>query len=291
MKNVLEITDEIRYNIVKQIMRGDFMTEWKNIAEYDGIYQVSNNGQIRNSKGLVMSQKSSKDGYIRISLRKNGKYKSEYVHILVANAFVEKPCGENLEVNHIDGNKANNNAVNLEWVTKSENAKHAIKTGLRKPSPMMGITGAKNPNSKEILQYSLDGKYLNTWCGIAEASRKIGCSNGSISGCLTGRKRTAKGYIWRYKTSSNTPMTISVPKRIYPSGRTWKQKRKRNMHKIQQLTINGELVKTWKNYIELTEKTGFDNGNIYKCINGKIKTAYGYIWRYEELINPFTSIE
>ena len=54
------------------------------------------------------------------------------------------------------------------------------------------------------------------------------------------------------------------------------------MREIKQLTKDGKLVKIWKNYIELTESTGFDNGNIYKCINGKLKSAYGYIWRYVE---------
>lgn len=268
---------------------------WKDIRGYEGLYMVSNTGRVMSfhctpkatkksgiHNGRIMKSTLSSSGYWHVQLYKSqNKVKTILVHILVARAFIPNP--DNLpEVNHIDGNKANNNVVNLEWVTRSENAQHAIKTGLRKPSPMSGIKGAKNPNSKEILQYSLDGEYLRTWCGIAEASRVVGCSYCTISACLTGRKRTAKGYVWRYKTSSNPPLTISIPERIHPNKRTWKQKNKRNMRKIQQLTINGELVKTWLNYIELTKSTGYDNGNIYKCINGKAKTAYGYIWRYKE---------
>lgn len=257
------------------------MVEWKDVVGYEGIYKVSSNGEIYStiSKKNLCETKSS-TGYFHVQLYLNHKAKTINVHTIVADAFLPEKEGCP-EINHKDGNKANNSVGNLERVSKSENAKHAIRTGLRKPSPMIGRTGEKNPCSKEILQYSLDGKYLRSWCGIAEAARAIGCSSGSISGCLIGRKRTAKNYIWRYKTSSNPPLTINIPKRIYPSGRTWKQKNKRNMHKIQQFTRSGELLKTWENYIELTEKTGFDNGNIYKCINGKIKTAYGYIWRYE----------
>lgn len=257
------------------------MVEWKDVVGYEGIYKVSSNGDIYSiiSKKNLRKVKSS-TGYFHVQLYSNRKPKTINVHTIVADAFLPEKQGCP-EINHKDGNKANNSVENLERVSKSENAKHAIRTGLRKPSPMIGRIGEENPNSKEILQYNINGQYLRSWNGIAEAARFVGCSASSISACLTGRKKTATHYIWRYKTSSIFPMTIDIPKRTYSIGKTWKQRNRRHMHKIQQFTKDGKLVNTWENYIELTEKTGFDNGNIYKCINGKIKTAYGYIWKYE----------
>ena len=117
------------------------MTEiWKPIKGYDGLYEVSNYGSIRsvdritcNGKKLkskVFSTKA-KENYITCRLSKNGKVKSFRIHVLVAETFIpnpeNKPC-----VNHIDGNKQNNRVENLEWVSYSENMKHAYKKGLVK---------------------------------------------------------------------------------------------------------------------------------------------------------------
>lgn len=258
------------------------MIEWKDVVGYEGIYKVSSNGEIFSViSGKNLRPVKSSTGYLHVQLYLNHKPKTINVHKIVADAFLPPKDGCP-EINHKDGNKANNDLTNLERVSKKENARHAINTGLRKSSPMAGRTGASNPRSKEILQYSLSGEYLRSFYGISEASRIIGCHSSAITACLTGRKKSGANYIWKYKTSSDFPLVIDVPARVYPKGRTWKQKKKRDMHKIQQFTKNGELVNTWENYIELIKKTGFDNGNIYKCINGKIKTAYGYIWRYEK---------
>ena len=106
---------------------------WCNIENYNGKYQVSNFARIKSfHKGNVAILKPElTKGYLRISLYKNGKTKLYFVHVLVAKAFV--PNLENKPfVNHIDGNKLNNHASNLEWVTASENQQHALRLGLQK---------------------------------------------------------------------------------------------------------------------------------------------------------------
>lgn len=258
------------------------MEEWKDVIGYEGLYMVSSSGEIYStiSKKILRQTKSS-TGYYHVTLYLDKKASCVNVHRIVADAFL--PQKDNCpEINHIDGNKGNNSVINLERVSKSENAIHAYKTGLRKP-PMQGRKGSQNARSKEILQYSIDGKYIRTWFGVSEAARAMGCTPASISGCINGKKRTIKGYIWRIKDSDNPPLTICIPEKMrHKKKKGYKQQNRRPMHRIQQISKTGVVIKIWSNYQELADNTGYDNGNIYKCINGKLKSAYGYIWRYDK---------
>lgn len=120
---------------------------WVDVKGYEGLYKVSNTGKIKSfGKGKQekeLSQKRfSKDGYLRVSLQKNGKPKEKGIHRVVAENFIENPCNKDT-VNHIDGVKTNNCVSNLEWATKEENMKHAYDNGLKKP-----IRGCESANSK-----------------------------------------------------------------------------------------------------------------------------------------------
>lgn len=115
--------------------------EWRDIDEFNGYYQVSDDGQVRRAKdGSIVGQKFA-GGTIKYPIvilytgpkdvRGNkSKYVRRYVHRLVAQAFIENP-EDKPEVNHIDSNPNNNTVGNLEWVTHSENMKHANKYGNR----------------------------------------------------------------------------------------------------------------------------------------------------------------
>lgn len=103
------------------------------IDGYDGQYLVSNKGQVFTMhKKRLMNQTENEKGYLSVEFLKDGKRKRFKVHRLVAQAFIDNP---NLykEINHIDGNKKNNEAENLEWCSRSENLKHAYRLGLRIP--------------------------------------------------------------------------------------------------------------------------------------------------------------
>lgn len=181
---------------------------WKDVPNYERLYQVSNQGNVkslsfgaRNIKHSnverLLSCSMSNLGYRKVELYKNGKSKMFYVHRLVANSFIPNPDNKP-QVNHKDGNKSNNRVENLEWVSAKENISHAISTGLKTNSPMLGRKGVLNPQSKSISRYDLQGNYIESFVGISETARYLGISCSALSNCLCGRKKTCCGSIWRY---------------------------------------------------------------------------------------------
>lgn len=117
------------------------MEIWKDIEGYENLYQVSTYGRIKSLSHInnlgrlrpecILGIRLSDRGYHSAVLYNNGKPKSFRVHQLVARAFIPNPNNKP-HVNHLDGVKGNNLVENLEWVTISENAKHAFKTGLNR---------------------------------------------------------------------------------------------------------------------------------------------------------------
>lgn len=180
---------------------------WKDIKGYEGFYQVSNMGRVKGIEREVYSghnysvlriEKEKiykgykvKNGYIYQTLLKNGKRKTFKLHRLVAETFIPNPDNKP-QVNHIDGDKENNKVSNLEWVTRKENLNHAYKTGLSKICP--------------VLQYDLEGNYLREFKSIDEATRYMGKKyHGNIMMCCqsNNKRKTAYGYIWKYKNKRN----------------------------------------------------------------------------------------
>ena len=134
---------------------------WKPIKDYEGLYDVSNFGRVRSvRRNKVMKGVSRKDGYVSCNLICDGKAKNKLIHRIVAETFIPNPK-EKSEVNHIDGNKQNNTVKNLQWVTPSENQRHAIKIGLRKGSRLQNggyVLLTKEINEKIIAIAKSSGK-------------------------------------------------------------------------------------------------------------------------------------
>lgn len=114
--------------------------EWKDIKGFEGAYKISNTGKVMSipRKGTRMNVPSLRklslthDGYVKVRLIFNGKDETQRVHRLVAEAFIPNPEGKET-VNHIDGNKENNNVLNLEWADRCKQMQHAYDNGLKKP--------------------------------------------------------------------------------------------------------------------------------------------------------------
>lgn len=102
---------------------------WKDIVGYEGLYQISDLGNVKSTyTDKILKPSADQYGYVRFSAVKNGIRKTLRIHRIVMNTF--KPISENMQINHIDGNKLNNALINLEWCTDSENKKHAYANNL-----------------------------------------------------------------------------------------------------------------------------------------------------------------
>lgn len=124
---------------------------WKDIPGYEEYYEASNTGLIRR-KSYIMKCRITKDGYPAITLCGGGKQKSKTIHRIIAELFVENPENKP-QVNHKDGIKQNAFASNLEWMTSSENVKHALDLGLKDKNWQ---DGEKNISSKLTKEQVLD---------------------------------------------------------------------------------------------------------------------------------------
>ena len=178
--------------------------EWRDVAGYKGLYQVSDQGRVKSLERVTIIKDGRKlpvkerilkpnvvhGGYLIVCLYAGGKRKMLKVHRLVCQAFHDnpenKPC-----VNHIDENKTNNAANNLEWCTYAENNSH----GTHNARMAEGVAKAL---SKRVWQYTLDGELIKIWPSTIEAQRQTGFSSASISQAANGKSKQAHGYRWEY---------------------------------------------------------------------------------------------
>ena len=187
------------------------MTEsevWKDVVGFEGLYQVSNRGNVRSVArkdsigrkcgGRMLKPGYDKDGYLRVNLFKNCKYKTRFIHSLVAGAFIPNPNGYS-EINHRDENKVNNYANNLEWCTREYNNNHGTRSE-RSAQAQSKKVRAVNVKTGEVLTFNStveagnEGYYHRN---VAKACR--GTYKSGRTGKLIGDGRTYKGYRWYYE--------------------------------------------------------------------------------------------
>lgn len=176
---------------------------WKDIEDFEGLYQVSNlgrvrsldridkNGQFRN--GRVLADKHNNRGYHTIALYRGGNTKYWLIHRLVAIAFLDNP--DSLpEVNHKDENKANNAASNLEWCTSAYNLNYGTRKERIKRS-----TGYKHKTNyfnkpKPIVATSVTTGFSIMLPNIHAARKQLGIDFRQVSAVIRGKQKTAHGY-------------------------------------------------------------------------------------------------
>lgn len=166
------------------------MLQWKEIQGYNSRYFISSNGQIKNKYGKILKP-WIRNGYYTIGLMVNKKRTNYYVHRLVAEYFLSNPDKQRNFVNHLDGDKLNNNISNLEWCTRQENAQHAYETGLLVPT----VENLVRFDRKPVIRIE-DGKWFS---GVTEAANQMGVCEAAMSKCLNkGLSATCCGYHWKF---------------------------------------------------------------------------------------------
>jgi hypothetical protein len=170
---------------------------WLKVQNADYPIFISHKGELisfaKYPNGKFLKITFQEGFYPVVNLRINGKKNARLLHRLLANAFIPNPENKP-QINHKDGNKWNYALDNLEWVTDQENKIHAHKTGLIKHS--------RNENcklSKPIIQYTRQGVLVKEWPCTEEIIRQTGFIGSHIRSVAHGRRKSHKGYIWKFK--------------------------------------------------------------------------------------------
>ena len=167
------------------------MEIWKPVKDYEGLYEVSNTGNVRSVdrmvkhskgglrlyKGRLMKPYINSDGYRIVNISKNGVGKMKRVNRIVAETFIPNPY--NLAtVNHKDENKLNDSVENLEWMSISDNIRYSC--------------------CKSINQLTINDEFIRTWESASDVNKELNFNTSNILRCCKGKRKSAHGYKWCY---------------------------------------------------------------------------------------------
>lgn len=233
---------------------------WKKFI-YEGQetdYSVSTEGEVRkDTTNYILSQSAQQD-YKFVGLIINGKQKRMRVHRMVALTFIDNPDNKPY-VNHINGNRSDNNVENLEWVTPSENTQHAVSTGLFKSS-----------RTRAVIQYNLNGEQMATFESASEAARQTGGSQSKITMCCRRQRDSANDYQWRYYDDIQDVQKIE---KKFITGK-----------KVAQCDEEGNILKIYPSFKEAARAVNGTSSAISRVCSGTNIRHKGYKWKLVEEI-------
>lgn len=264
---------------------------WKDIAGYEGYFQISNFGRVKSLERIVLWQGKprkekekmkehyiSREGYPCVTLCKERKSRSYFVHRLLAQAFIPNPDNKPF-VDHIDTNKENFSLDNLRWVTAKENANNPktlqhcrentyTENSLRKRIETRKERGCKSA-PRMVFQYSKEGDFVSEYESSSEAERQTGINACSIALVCKGKRYSAGGYIWSYDKNSK----VIYDKPVSP-----------NAKRVLQYDRKGNLIKEWDSLMAVCKETKWSSSsNLSKAIQRQ-KFRGEYIWKFKEEI-------
>lgn len=248
---------------------------WKPCPDFENKYLVSNYGRVKSigtyssckTGGIIVQhQKKGRNNYMQLRLYDNGRAKTVEVHTLVAKAFIPNPNHYNC-INHIDEDKTNNKVSNLEWCTNQYNVRYS--------------------RAKAIDVYTLEGKLIDTLECAIDVAEKYNVPTTNICRSCNSKDYTEvhRKYQFRYKDEPFIPKPpiIIKPKKkkihhgLFPKDHYYQ--------KVNQYSLDGELIKTFSNLQEASNILGIARSNIRKSCKGKIVTAGGFIFLYSDNSN------
>jgi hypothetical protein len=218
---------------------------WKDIVGWEGLYEVSNLGNIRSADRVIAGPKPCgrrikgrlrktliARGYVSINLldKKTGRSTRNSVHRFMAEAFIPNPENKP-EVNHKNGIKHDNRLENLEWVTRSENSLHAWETGLKKAKP-------HTEEAKQRMREASKGKQVEKHLELWKKNNMDKVREQALRASLT------------------------------------------QVKKVNQLSKDGTFIKQWDSLTEASKGTNSPLSTISKCAKGKLETSGGFRWQY-----------
>lgn len=224
--------------------------EWKKIVinNQETFYSVSNYGDIRNdSTGTLLQGSIANNGYRMVHLRYRIN-KNCSVHRLVMKAF--KPCEDmdELQINHIDGNKLNNYIENLEWSTALENMRHSY------------INNLQQKKMRPCYQYDLDGNFIREFLNPHEAAKILDLDYTNIWRCVTEQQQ----HYFKYQFKEYKKNKISA----------WNHS---NKNSIYVYTDDGDFVNFYPSQKEAAKAFGVAESSISRYIKG-IRKMNGFVF-------------
>jgi hypothetical protein len=226
-------------------------------------FLVSNKARIKNKYSYIHKPYKSDGGYMKVNICNN----DHNVHRLVAHAFIPNPTELSL-VNHKDGNKCNNLLENLEWISHSDNARHAHDTGL-------------NTKKRRVFQYTITGKFVAEYPSAAKAAEKNKCNSVSCiirsssrneTKTLSERHLACYDYIWKYPPPGAVPADLKLEiVSIFGAARP-----------VEKVNNNGNVIESYASIMEAGKKNKIKYNTLKYRIDKK-KIVDSITYRYKDL--------
>lgn len=271
--------------------------EWRDVVGYEGLYQVSSFGRVRNPRrnNKLLTIRLNRLGYPTVGLWNGTRpQKTRTVHRLVMNAFV--PNTDNLPmVNHRNEDKTANYPDNMEWCDCKYNINYGTAIARRasknigrhhseesKVKMSISHKGAKRSQESlekyrdtvciPVCQFALDGTFIRDWKDAREAAEALNIDRSCIGKCCRneGDNKSLGGFLWLYKRDFENGKTPQYHPNRTPTARC-----------VLQISKTGVIINEWVSIAEAGRQLKAQPNNIRRAIIGERKTFRGFIWKYK----------